>query len=197
MNEILIKLVGTVPIMLHNNQTVNPLNRYAHAMKTLTGKRKKTEADYLDIARVEWEAGLYIHDGIIAIPGRCVDATFKNGAKRLKEGKRWLQGAMVMESYCPLEYKGKKIKFTENGIIPNPGLDEFFKLYSTVDIMKVGQNSIVRTRPIFQDWSLECTVAYDENIFDMNTIKDILTSAGRYIGLCEGRPRNGKFEISF
>jgi len=196
MKENLVRLEGTVPIMMHNNQTVSPLNPYTQEIKPLTGKRKKTDEDILEIARIEWEAGLYIHDGVIVVPGRCLDASFREGAKRTKEGKKWIQGAMVMEDYCPLDYKGKKNgKFKMNGDIPCPDLDDLFKTNSNMEPVKVGQQTILRTRPIFYDWSLECTVAFDEKIFDQRSIANILQETGKYVGLIERRPRYGKFTV--
>ena len=71
MQEIKLKLKGTVPLMLHNNQAVDPLNMYYKTMKPLSAKRNKTEADLMLLGRIEWEAGLYISpEGKICIPGR-------------------------------------------------------------------------------------------------------------------------------
>lgn len=196
MKELIMELVGTVPIILHNNQTVNPLNRYCQALKPLTGKRKKTDEDVIEIARIEWEAGLYVYNGMIVIPGKCIDASFKNGAKRTKEGRKWVQGAMIMEDYAPLKYKGMKNgKFDINGDIPSPSLDELFKTNSVMDMVKVGISTVLRTRPIFYDWSIECTVAFDEKIFDQRSIENIVRETGKYVGLCERRPRYGKFDV--
>jgi hypothetical protein len=196
MKENLVRLVGTVPIMMHNNQTVSPLNRYTQAIKPLTGKRKKTDEDTIEIARMEWEAGLYLNDGFVVVPGRCIDASFREGAKRSKEGRKWVQGAMVMDDYCVLDYKGKKNgKFKLNGDIPCDELDELFKTNSNMEPVKVGTSTILRTRPIFYDWSLECTVAFDEKIFDERAIVNIIQETGKYVGLIERRPRYGKFTV--
>lgn len=55
-----LRLTGIAPLLMHDNKAANPLNPYAKAMKALTGKRKKTDDDLAEIARIEWEAGLYI-----------------------------------------------------------------------------------------------------------------------------------------
>lgn len=196
MKELIIRLTGTVPIMLHSNQMVNPLNRYTKVIKPLTGKRKKTDEDILEIARIEWEAGLYVDKEMIVVPGRCLDATFREGAKRTKEGKKWIQGAMVMDDSCLLEYKGKNShKFTPSDEIPNPKFNELFKTNCNIDMVKIGQQTILRARPIFYDWSLDVTIAFDEKVFDQRGIESLVAQAGQYVGLCERRPRYGKFDV--
>jgi hypothetical protein len=39
-------IVGTAPLLMHNGQTADPLNKYAKMLKSVSGKRKKTEADH-------------------------------------------------------------------------------------------------------------------------------------------------------
>ncbi len=56
MKEIIVAINGPI-LMMHNGRTKDPLDPYAKALKKLTGKRKKTDADYLEISRLEWEAG--------------------------------------------------------------------------------------------------------------------------------------------
>ena len=52
MKEQKFRITGNiVPMISHNSQLANPLNRYSKAMKALTGKRKKTDQDIEDIAR--------------------------------------------------------------------------------------------------------------------------------------------------
>ena len=195
MKEQKFKAIGITPLATHNNQTANPLNPYAKVLKILTSKRKKTDQDVMEIARIEWEAGLYLHEGIVAIPARCLDATFLKAAKKTKNGVKYKEGAMVLEDYCPLNYRPPKIKIKENNQIPNPELDRFYGTTNYQDMVKVGNSMILRTRPIFNEWSLEFTMMFDENIFDLRTIKDIIETAGKYVGFCEERPRKGKFEI--
>jgi len=45
MKKIKFQIEGTQPLMLNNNQVVNPFNKYTKMLKPLTAKKKKTEAD--------------------------------------------------------------------------------------------------------------------------------------------------------
>jgi len=144
---------------------------------------------------VEWEAGLYLHDGVVVMPARCLEATFWAAAKKTKDGKKWQSGAMVDNDFCEIKYTGPQVKCKENGHIPNTGLDKYYERLSFQEIVKVSNAQIVRTRPIFEGWEFECTVNFDENVLDRRTVHDIADTAGRYIGLCERRPRMGRFEV--
>jgi hypothetical protein len=164
-------------------------------MKHLTAKRRKTDQDYMEIARLEWEAGLYLKDGIVVMPGQNIEAMLLKAAKKSKNGVKYKEGAMVSDDYCPLSYKGTKIKVQQNGEIPNPELDKFYEANMHQALVKVGTSTCLRTRPIFHEWSLEFTLMIDEAVFDERTIMQMVKDAGAYVGLCENRPRMGRFEV--
>lgn len=46
----------------------------------------------------------------------------------------------------------------------------------------------VRHRPLFHDWKTEITIDYLKAIFDVNTVINLLATAGRVCGLGEDRP---------
>jgi len=195
MEELKVKLTGACPLLMHDNKAANPLNAYAKALKALTSKRKKSDDDHREIARLEWESGLYLHEGIVAIPAKCTDKCFWEGAKRNKNGKLYRSGVMVAEDFHPLNYKGAKISVKESREIPNPDLDKFFEDHAHTSIVKVGNQQVVRTRPIFHDWSLECTLYVDTGVINLSTVLDIAKDSGSYVGLLEQRPRLGRFNV--
>lgn len=197
MDEMTVRLKGTTPLLIHNNRAANPLNDYSKAMKSLTAKRNKTDKDYEYIARVEWEAGLYLHDGIVAIPARVVEKTFLNGAKKIKLGTKYSSGAMLRDDYLPLMYAGAKIKIDGDyqKEIPNLALDPFYETHKNQEMVRVGKNQVLRTRPIFHDWSLDVAVFYDEGQLNRRAVKEIMEAAGSFVGMCEQRPRMGRFSV--
>lgn len=190
-----IGVIGTVPLLMHDNKAANPLNPYSKALKHLTSKRKKTDEDLLEIMRLEWEAGLYIHDGGVSIPARCLKACFLNGAKKSKNGKLFSSGVIIKNEWHPLTYKGPQIKANGAKEIPNPDLDKFFEKYHNIDMVRVSGSQVPRCRPIFYEWSLECEINFDTTVLDKRTIVQIVNDAGRLCGLCEKRPELGRFEV--
>jgi len=197
MEELNVRLNGNAPLLIHNNRAANPLSDYARAMKSLTAKRKKTDTDYAYIARLEWEAGLYLYNGEVAMPARCVERCFLQGSMKIKSGPKYKAGAMVKDDYMPLTYAGPTIRVAKgNGKeIPNPELDKFFDAHKHQDMVKVSQQQVLRTRPIFYDWSFDAAVLYDENIMDRRTLLEGIQAAGAIVGLCEQRPRLGRFAV--
>ena len=181
---------------MHSNQAANPLGKYSKAMKQLTGKRKKTDADHMEIARLEWESALYLHNGVVVMPGENIDRCIWEGAKKNKNGKKWKEGAFVDAEFCALKYHGKVIKSANsNGNIPNPDLDSGYEAHIDQRMVRVAGALILRTRPIFFDWAFEFPVLFDETIIDSRTLEMAVIDAGRLIGLCEMRPRMGRFEV--
>ena len=59
--------------------------------------------------------------------------------------------------------------------------------------MKVQQSRVVRTRPRFNNWNLKFTASYDENILNFEDVINAFEYAGQYVGLCDSRPKYGKF----
>ena len=90
-----LKIVGTAPLVMHNGQTADPMNRYARMLKAVTGKRKKTEADYEEVARIEYFAGLYVDQGGPVLPARLLEAAVVEGARKSKSGKQTQAGAII------------------------------------------------------------------------------------------------------
>jgi hypothetical protein len=196
MESIKVKLVGLGALLIHDNKGANPLSKEAKAMKEQSGKRNKTDSDYAALARMDWEAGLYLHDGVVALPARCIEKTFLNGARKSKNGKQFESGVFLEDDYCPLDYKGLKIKTSNrNGTFPDPELDKFFEAHSWAEMVRVGQQQVLRTRPIFYDWSCICTVLFDNSVLNQRTLLSCMEDAGRLVGLCEKRPRLGRFMV--
>ena len=195
MNTIKIKATGIVPVIMHDNKAANPLSVYAKTMKHLTSKRNKTDADFEEIARMEWEAGLYLEEGKACIPARCLDKCLLIGARRTKDGKKYESGVFLEDNFFTLAYSGKFIDTKESGTFPTPALDKFYDSHKHQCMVKVGTAQILRTRPIFHDWSFEFTALFDEVVIDERTLIACIQNAGRYVGLLEMRPRFGRFEI--
>ncbi len=194
MQKITFKLTGQSPLIQHNIQLANPLNKYPKFMKPLTGKRQKTDADLIEISRVEWEGGIYFGsesnglDGRVVLPGRCLDACFFAGAKKKKNGEKWRTGVFFDADEYALDYKGPKINAKGTKEIPNPGLDKHFEGHKYQVMVRVGTAQVLRTRAIFYDWSVEASLLYDENIVDTRTLGQIAEDAGYLVGLCDRRP---------
>ena len=191
MEQIKFKLVGETALLMHNNRLANPLDKYSQEISKKSGKRKKTIEDIWELARIEWEGGLYFYDGEIKLPDRVINKCFERGATKQKNGMLWKTGCFIQEDYCSLGYKGSKISVEEVEEVPNPALDNHFKKHMYQVMVKVGTASILRTRPLFEDWSCFVTVSYDSSVMNKESLIQAAKDAGRLVGLCDWRMEKG------
>ena len=177
---------GISPLIMHSCQCVNPLHPIAKELKKYTSKKNKTDEDLTTISDLEWEAGAYWKDGLgLYIPAENVEATIINGAKANKKGKDVQKYVDVIDLYIPLDY-GENLSKEE--LIQNYE-------YRDTRIMTVMRSKILRTRPRFDQWVIEFNLRYNEEKINIDTIINAMEYAGLYVGLCDSRPKYGKFSV--
>lgn len=175
---------GISPLIMHSCQGVNPLNPITKELKKYTSKRNKTDEDLIKISDLEWESGAYWKDGLgLYIPAENVEATIRNGGKAFKKGKDFEKYVTVTDLYIPFFY-GEDL--TKEELIQNYE-------YRDTRIMAVQRSKILRTRPRFDQWNITFNLMYDEEKMDLDIIVNALEYAGSYVGLCDSRPKYGKF----
>lgn len=178
------KITGVAPLLLHNGQLANPLNPFSKRLKEVTKKRDKTDADYEEMARVEFYGSLYTMDGgAICLPGEVLESAFSSAASGLKLKKK-SQGAIVCPDNYPLIYDGPQS-------IDDRWADESCRLIKKA---KIGQSSVMRTRPMFNNWSCVFELRYDTGKMNERDILQIISLMGE-AGLCDWRPKFGRCEI--
>lgn len=202
MGKMKIKISGLTPHLQHNNQAADPLNIYKKAMTPITSKTKKTDADFLLLSRIEWEAGLYFDDeGHIAIPAENFETMLWTAGKKNRNGPKFKEGVMIEENFVRLIEFGNenfrlKNKPERSEDLPTAELDPLFTKYYDRRLAKPpgSKGTVVRTRPRFDKWAYIFTIMYDEEQIDKRTIMETLEVAGTRIGFSDYRPRYGKFE---
>lgn len=183
MKHLQVKITGISPLLMHSDRFANPLDPATKAHKELTGKRKKTDADHEAIAKSEWMGSLY-HDPAVGpyIPGQNLDATLQEAAKLQKLGKKFKQAVMVIEDQVPLIYTG-----------PRDPEALFAAGFLDVRGVKVAMAKLMRCRPKFNQWAAQFTVAFNEDVLNTEEVFKAINDAGSLIGVCDYRPRFGKF----
>lgn len=175
---------GISPLIMHSCKCVNPLHPISKELKKYTSKRTKTDEDLQIISDLEWEAGAYWQEGLgLYIPAENVEATIQNGAKANKRGKDIQKYVTVETLYIPFDYGENLTK------------EELIASYEYRDTrpMAVQRAKIMRTRPRFDKWKIEFDMIFDEEKIDIETIMNSMEYAGMYVGLCDSRPKYGKF----
>src|SRR5262245_28112520 len=144
-------LTGISLLMMHNGQLSDPLNDWAKRIKTITAKRKKTDADHEEVGRLEWFGSLYLFNGAPCIPREAVKATLLRAAATLKKSFKVKTG-VVCEQHVLLLYDGP----TDATSLWEDGRFTFRV------IKKMAQARVVRTRPIFLFWEADLSLAFSD-----------------------------------
>lgn len=182
-------LKSVCPLMMHNGQLADPLNDFAVALKAISGKRKKTDADHEEMGRLEFLGGLYMgqngHGLQPVVPAQNIRATLIHAARKRREGKQAEAGVFVLDPLY-LEYDG-----------PTDPDDLWEKGSPFVDrsIVSVQRNKVARTRPIFPHWEGKVNVTFDDEVLNESQLDEWFRIAGQIIGFCERRPMYGRFEV--
>ena len=184
MHRFRISMTGTTPLLMHSSRLADPLDPVAKALKRVTGKRVKTDEDHEEMARIEHAGGLYLDDPLGPyVPGENVARCLVEAARITKSGKKIEQGVVIDTDVNPLVYRGPR---DPDGL----WADENFRHRASV---KIGQQRVMRTRPLFREWEVYADGIYDPAIINLGDLGEIAETAGARIGLGDWRPRFGRF----
>ena len=186
MKDLTIKLTGIAPLILHNNQTVDPQNYYAIEAAKVRNKKPKTDADLARLAEIDFMSALYLQDDKVILPTKVLGAAFIAGAKKDRQGPGAKAGAFFTD-HAMLEYG--------EDLAP----EELFTCgrYTSREIVKVQQSSVVRVRPIFHKWGATVKMIFDPEVIDESTIQRAWERAGHVCGVGDWRPQHGRFAVEF
>lgn len=180
------RLVGKRPLMMHNVRLANPMEPHTQALAEYTKKRNKTLADHEMIAQLEFEGGIYFDEKIGPyLPGAMLDKNLEEGGRGEKLGKTIRAAVRCMEERVKLLYKGPRdIK----GLYQN-------KNFVDQRAVGVGPSRTIRTRPHFEDWSVEVAFLYEEEAVNPSALLRAMRRGGAMIGLGDYRPRYGLYDV--
>jgi len=182
---------GTRPLLMHNIRLASPLDPYAKELKRLNGKAssKRTDEDRMEIARTEWEAGLYWTEELGPyVPASWVFKNLIEGARLTKAGKKIERGVMVEAMEHALIFKGPRDLKGMWGAGSSTFVD--------IRTAKVGMARIDRCRPIFREWAFEADLYVDSSIIDVDELVEVANNAGNLIGIGDYRMLYGRFSAS-
>jgi hypothetical protein len=190
--------------MLKNNQTVDPLNPYAKAVKRISTKRGKTDDDYAQMGRIEWEGSLYFDTdetnppkleaipckcrGKLIIPKRMFVAMIANAASKTK--------GIVSKKECPSVAWVEQDAILETKADPSD-LNAMYDSgkFCSREAVVVNNKRVMRVRPIFFKWALEFTVTFCPDLLNRSDLDRLMEVASQRCGLGERRPMLGRFDI--
>jgi len=175
---------GTSPLLMHNGRLVDPLDTVVKQIKVVSGKLRKTDDDHAEMAHLEWLGGIYFQEEAGPfIPAPNLQKCLVEGARLSKDGKKVERGVLIETMVIPVQYNGPR----------DP--DKMFadKRFVHRAPVKVGTARVMRTRPVFPQWTLEATGQFDSAVINLADLRNAAETAGSMIGLGDGRPTYGRF----
>jgi hypothetical protein len=176
------RLVGVSPLLMHAPNTVDPLNEYSVMLSERTSKRKKTQDDQLEIAKIQWMAAMY-HDENLGpyVPDNMIKAMMIKSAAKTKDGPKVRGGLYLNTPKMALEYEGPR---------------DIASLWSDKNFVDkrpvvVQRNRVMRYRPVFNEWAVTVEFCVDLDVIDISDIKRFLNTGGNLIGIGDYRPQCG------
>ena len=178
---LIIGCTGVSPLLMHSDRAADPLSREAQWLNELSAKRRKTEAEIIELARREFHCSLYLDPGgRPTIPIDNVHSCLYAAARRRKEGPLF-SGSLTVSS----------VRFRYEGPDDPDALWENQEQFVDRRSVKVGTSRVIRTRAIFPVWSLDVTAEHDPEVADLFNIRLWAEIAGARIGLGDYRPQRG------
>lgn len=186
--KLTITLTGIAPMLQHNGRLVNPVDPHTQALKALTGKRKKTDEDLIDIMQTEARGGCYeTTEGLLALPDAAVWRSIKDAATAFKRGRDIERALISDHAMVPLFIEGR-----------NWTCDEWLSDPKRIDYrpVKVGTSRVMRSRPLVPEgWSSTHHFELLEDVIDPRDMLPILERAGRLCGVGDYRPSHGRYMV--
>jgi len=182
METVNVKIQGIVPLLQHRYRFADELEESA--------KKRSGKKDYSE----EWKTSLYYDDAIgIYQPSSHIEGAL------IKAATSFLIPGRGKKSYKDLFKSAVFVspEYIPHGLKGSPDqLKAEQKLQIDRRLVRVNNSGVERLRPMLKNWSLEFCIDIQDDQISVDTVKQILEHAGRYIGIGDYRPKYGRFTIS-
>jgi hypothetical protein len=186
-----IKVIGFQPLLQSNPTTVDRFHPISKRMAAINARKtRRTDEDYLELRELEIKAKTYFDEKLgVYVPGSWLIESFgKHSHAMAKIPKAEIRGSMFVADKLKLVYSGMDRVKTLEDIVKN---DEFHHLMN----VKQGQVRVIKACPIFNDWSFETELEFDDKIVDKTDIDRIFKHAARLGGYGDFRPTFGRANV--
>ena len=183
--HITVSLQGTTPLLAHNPDLADPDHPITQQIKAITDQRGWSDNTELrrKIDKLEWYGGLYVAQGIDgpAMPTANVRQCLVEAGKITRDGTNVERALSAFDMFVPLGYEGPR------------NLDDLFARPEFHDRRSIGigagrsKKRTMRTRPKFPRWAVVAEFELDSEILTPEKFAEIVSVAGRAIGLGDNR----------
>lgn len=195
-----VTLKGETPILMHADNV--EWTDYLGVWKKDPANKGKSVPGDDRTPPFTWIGYLYHENGKVVIPSDNLMTVLREGGAKVLTGKgqktfkaQSQSGIVVDQSGWGLIVDGNEISYRKlKGLIGEPdfnahkqvAVDMGFELF--VKRASVGTSKHVRVRPRFDKWECSGTITVLDDAITTSVLRDILTFAGVYCGMCDWRP---------
>lgn len=173
-----LRLTGRTGLIFHNPRLADKQDPFTKAIAEVTDKRKKTDDDEAEIAKLQWYGGIYFEPDIgVYVPTYAILRSFERGGVPTREGSTVIRSVAMTTDRVPLVYSGPR---DLDGLWAR----EEFRHRALVGVK---QSKVVRTRPIFRQWSLDVELELLTSIMNLDNFIRVTETAGLAEGLLDAR----------
>lgn len=199
-----VSLTGETPLLMHNDnlQWCEAMQKWS---KDPSNKKMSVAGDDRTPAW-RWIGYLYTDAGFVCLPSDNIMTMLREGGARCPTGskgqtfKRQTQSGIVVDQAAwPIIARAGKIPVPEiEKLIENPDFQKQEEVVSSLGFSlfvkraKINQAKHVRVRPRFDVWACSGTVTVFDDMITEDVLRNIVTHAGCYAGLCDWRPSSPK-----
>lgn len=187
------EIKGLCPILFYNPRLSDPLDEYARELKKVAKKQNKSEDEHMRVSQIEFQGALHFHDGEDGrpamgpyVPGEMLEKAIREGCQK-GLGVRFDKFVRADDPVgFRLEYDGPRTR------------DGLWKQGTFVDRRSAspnGKTRVMRTRPIFRNWSCSGTLLVIDGAIDAEQLEEAFKNAGLR-GMGSYRKRFGRFELA-
>jgi len=180
-------LTGDTPLLMSSGEVDRDSDTYV-AYRLLSKSRNKSVEDEARLRELEWYTRLYFDADIGPyIPGKNIKELLRSAATKFRMGENVKRSLVIPDYRIPLIYDGPR---EADGL-----WKEGFRYTTMVANAGAGSGRVERCRPCFDEWSLECEIAFDPEELDFKLLESIVQRSEKY-GLGDYRPEFGAFQAT-
>jgi hypothetical protein len=180
----MLTLTGETPLLMSSGEADRESELYRE-YRALSKARAKTLEQEAKLRELEWHTRIYFDEEIGPyVPGKNVKEMLRSAATKWKLGEAVKRSLVIPDYRIPLTYDGPR---DINGL-----WEAGFRYTAMVANAGAGAGRVERTRPCFDEWSLECEIAFDTDELDADSVVAIVKRSEKY-GLGDYRPEFGAF----
>ena len=183
----MLTITGETPLLMSSGEVDRESELYRE-YRALSKARAKTIEQEAQLRELEWHTRIYFDEKIGPyLPGKNIKELLRSAATKWKLGESVRRSLVVPDYRIPLIYEGPR---------DLKGLwAEGYRYTTMVANAGAGSGRVERTRPCFDEWSLQCEIAFDTDELDEDSFMQIVQRSQKY-GLGDYRPEFGAFVAS-